>query len=102
MNEQRVKAIAALREILNPGDTVFTILRHVSKSGMTRHISVIAGECRDITHYVARALDMRRSGRTGGIVISGCGSDVGFDLVYDIKRALWPDDATAVLDHRWL
>ncbi len=100
-NEQRVKSIAALRDILNPGDTVFTILRHASSSGMTQHVSVIVGECRDITHYVAHALDMRRSGRTGGIVVSGYGSDVGFDLVYDLKRVLWPEDA-AVLDHRRL
>lgn len=101
-NEQRVKSIAALREILNSGDTVFTILRHASSSGMTWHVSVIVGECRDITHYVAHALDMRRSGKTGGIVVSGYGSDVGFDLVYDLKRVLWPEDATAVLDHRRL
>lgn len=100
-NDQRVKSIAALREILNPGDTVFTILRHSLSSGMTRHVSVIVGECRDITHYVAHALDMRRSGKTGGIVVSGYGSDVGFDLIYDLQRVLWPDDA-AVLNHRWL
>lgn len=46
-NDQRVKSIAALREILNPGDTVFTILRHASSSGMTWHVSVIERELRE-------------------------------------------------------
>lgn len=30
-----------LKEVLKPGDTVYTILRHVSRSGMTRHISLV-------------------------------------------------------------
>ena len=38
---ERDEAIANLREILKPGDTVYTILRHVSKSGMSRVIDAV-------------------------------------------------------------
>jgi hypothetical protein len=36
---EQAEAKAALLKILKPGDTVNTILRHVSRSGMMRHIS---------------------------------------------------------------
>ena len=114
---QRIEALARLHEILKPGDTVYTVLRHVSSSGMTRHISVIAGEYNDITWYVMHALGERRSDKTGGLVIGGCGMDMGFHVVYNLGRAMWPDgtpephgrrngdpdsDGGYALKHRWL
>ena len=60
------EAIEALREQLRPGDTVYTILRHVSASRMTRHISVVImreNEPVDITWRVAGALGLRRDDR---------------------------------------
>lgn len=114
---QRNESLARLHEILKPGDTVHTVLRHVSASGMTRHISVIAGECNDITWYVMHALGERRSDKTGGLVIGGCGMDMGFQVVYNLGYALWPDGTPEphgtrngepdtcggyALKHRWL
>jgi hypothetical protein len=37
----RQEAIAQLREWIKPGDTVYTIVRHVSRSGMQRTIGVV-------------------------------------------------------------
>ena len=34
--KERDEARARLREILKPGDTVYTVLRHVSASGMSQ------------------------------------------------------------------
>ncbi len=114
---QRTESLARLHEILKPGDTVYTVLRHVSASGMTRHISVIAGEYNDITWYVMHALQYRRSGKTGGLVIGSCGMDMGFHVVYNLGRTMWPDgtpephgtrngtpdrDGGYALKHRWL
>lgn len=38
---ERAAAIAKFRELVEPGDTLYTILRHVSRSGMQRSISVV-------------------------------------------------------------
>lgn len=39
-DKERLEAIEHLRTMIKPGDTVHTVLRHVSKSGMTRGIDV--------------------------------------------------------------
>lgn len=39
--QEREEAVAQLRKMLKPGDTVHTILRHVSKSGMSRRIDLV-------------------------------------------------------------
>lgn len=94
---EQAEAINQLREILNPGDTVHTVLRHVSSSGMTRHISVVIvrdGEPVDISWSVARAMgwtlaETRSTNR--GVKVGGCGMDMGFHLVYSLSRTLYPE-----------
>ena len=87
----RDEAIADLRKILKPGSTVYTICTHVSSSGMTRRIRTLILEKdgpREISHYVARILGHRRNDRDGGIVVGGCGMDMGFHLVNRLSYAL--------------
>ena len=89
--EQQANAVAKLREMLNPGDTVYTILRHRSRSGMSRRIStvaVIGGRIADLDYLVARALDYRVH-RDGGLIVGGCGMDMGFHVVYNLARVLF-------------
>ena len=90
---QRDDAIKQLREMLPPGSTVRTILRHVARSGMTRWISPVVND-RDISWPVARALDepygIVPAGHEG-IKIGGCGMDMGSQLVYSLSRTLYPD-----------
>jgi hypothetical protein len=74
--------------------TAYTVLRHVSSSGMSRDISVktvIDGEIRDITYTVAEALGEKIKDKNGQRVIrvSGCGMDMGFHLVYSLSSALY-------------
>ena len=88
---QRTEALARLHEILKPGDTVYTVLRHVSRSGMMREISVIGPNNEDITWHVMHVGGYRRSDKTGGLRVSGCGMDMGFHVVYNLGRAMWPD-----------
>jgi len=79
-------------DTLNPGDTVYTVLRHVSKSGMIRDISLYIirdNEPLNITWHVADRLKMNV--KNNGIRIKGCGMDMGFHLVYGLGSALWPD-----------
>jgi hypothetical protein len=92
---ERAEAIERLRELVEPGDHVSTILRHVSKSGMTRAISLVIckddGWPNDISWLAARAMGEKIDQRHDGIKVSGCGMDMGFHLVYNLGRTLWPD-----------
>lgn len=91
---ERDEARAKLRELVKPGDTVHTILRHVSRSGMQRSISVIlaGGDGPyDATWLVARALRMPIDPNHYGVKVGGCGMDMGFHLVYSLSYALWPE-----------
>lgn len=87
---ERQEAIEKLRAMLKPGDTVRTILRHVSRSGMRRCVSpIIDGE--DRSYLVALALGAKVDQKHGGIKVDGCGMDMGFHLVYGLSATLWPD-----------
>lgn len=92
--KERDDAIAYLRTKLRPGDIVSTVLRHVSSSGMSRSISLMIvdeGEVVGIDYWAARAMNDRIDDKHGGIKIGGCGMDMGFALVYNLSRTLFPD-----------
>lgn len=92
------QAVAYLKEYLHAGDRVYTILKSVSRSGMSRHIDVVLptrhtdgtlGIYR-ITHLVADALDYRRA-KDGSLIVSGAGMDMGFHVVYSLSSILFRD-----------
>lgn len=91
------EAIERMREWVKPGDVLYTILRHVSRSGMSRSISVLkvdhedAGRIYDLDYNVARALGARIDRDRGGVKVGGAGMDMGFHLVYSLSRTLFPD-----------
>jgi hypothetical protein len=103
-----------LEEYLTDTRTVYTILRSVSASGMTRHISlVVAGldntgapALYDITYHAAKVLGEKLQDHKGHrtIRVNGCGMDMGFHLVYELSSVLFAgqDRAGYVLSHRWL
>lgn len=89
---ERIDAIQQLRKLLKPGQTVYTVLRSVSRSGMSRRIDLymVRGRAiRYLTGYVARVLGYRQS-NDGEIVVGGCGMDMGWALVYELSRHLFP------------
>ena len=90
----REEARKSLLEILKPGDVVYTQLHHVSKSGMMRIISakIVRGDSiQDITYLAAEAIGLKRDAKYGGVKMGGCGMDMGFEVVYRLGRALWPE-----------
>jgi hypothetical protein len=115
----RDQACAELRKMLKPGKEICCILRSVSKSGMSRSISLVVAiddDIRNITSLVATALEYNVD-KNDGISVSGCGRDMGFHLVYNLGSALWPNgtpephgtrnsepdsDGGYALKHRWL
>lgn len=123
--QERDEAAAELRKLLKPGQKVFTVLRHVSSSGMLRVIDLVIpvpdyettyplkpadaatyeGErdysakptrkrigitLRSIGWTAAKAMEDKWDSDKGGIRVGGCGMDMGFHLVYNLGRALWP------------
>lgn len=119
--ESMAESMRSLRESLSPGDTVYTVLRHVSSSGMSRRIDLY--RLRDdrpeyLTVHAARVLGLKVSEK-GGLVVSGGGMDMGFHVVYSLSRAMFgpnynarqrreaeekgkPVDPGYVLKHCWL
>ncbi len=92
--QEQNDARVALREIVKPGDKVFTILRHVSRSGMQRVIGVVvptADGLRDITWSVSKAIGYPNDRDRWGVKVNGCGMDMGFEVVYNLGRVLWAD-----------
>ncbi len=89
---ERDEAIKQLRREIKPGTKLRTILRHCSRSGMSRSISVIQvkrdGSLREWDYLIAKALDMRID-QHEGIKIGGAGMDMGFALVYDLSMTLY-------------
>lgn len=92
-DKERDDAIKRLREEIKPGQTLRTILRHVSSSGMSRSISIVQvkrdGSTFDWTWLVARAIGEKIDQRHEGIKISGAGMDMGFELVYRLSSVLY-------------
>ena len=87
---QKVRgAIEQLQTMLQPGDTLKTVLKQVSRSGMYRHIAVIWKD-ENISYLVAKALEDKLHD-DGSIGVSGCGMDMGFDIVYQLGSVLWPN-----------
>lgn len=93
----RDKAIAELLQLIKPGGTIRLILRHTSRSGMRRRISLLFVDSDGMVYHldnrVDRALNPERRQKAcagEGVQVDGCGMDMGFDLVYRLGRALWP------------
>jgi len=94
---------------VKPGTKVYTILRHVSSSGMSRNISLVIADgedIADITYYAAQALGDKLIESKGhrAIRVNGCGMDMGFHLVYNLSSVLFAgqDRAGYVLKQAWL
>lgn len=114
ITDQELASERLLKDYFNDTRTVYTILRSVSSSGMTRHISlVVAGvndegkpDLYDITYLAAQALGDKLQERNGHrtIKVNGCGMDMGFHLVYNLSSVLFKGEERAgyKLSQRWL
>lgn len=94
----RADRIAYLRELFPPGAKVFCTVTNVARSGMSRSIRVFAimagdrehgPEPRDVSDAVAAVIGARSV--KGGVLMGGCGMDMGFALTYELSHALYPD-----------
>lgn len=103
---EQSEAIERLRDWLKPGDEVQCILRHVSRSGMSRVIQLVkfdrkSGRVLALGWNAALALDWRYDWEREGVKVGGAGMDMGFHLVYTLSSALFDGDGYA-LTHHWI
>jgi hypothetical protein len=88
------ESLATLREALKPGDTVWTKVTQVSRSGMSRHIQCFIirdNEPWNISAHVARVIGEPCDRRDLSFRIGGCGMDMCFAAVYALSSALFRD-----------
>jgi predicted component of type VI protein secretion system len=101
--QERQEAVTELRKYLKSGTTVFTILRRVSSTGMSRLIDIhviVDNEPLRFTWSAATALGLTYDRKREALRIDGCGMDVGFDVTYRLSYLLHGDGYS--LKHRWL
>jgi hypothetical protein len=102
---------------INEGDTIYTVLRSVAPSGMSRTMSLKVatdkGVIQDLTYYASVVLDYPLVEVNGSraIRVGGAGMDLGFHVVYSLARVLFRDkyegqadavDAGYSLSQAWL
>ena len=103
MREQDEAVELLLDLYIMKGDTLYTVLEHVSRSGMMRriHVYVIKNDVPLwINHRIGDLGLYKRHKGTGALIVRGCGFDVGHDVVCNVSRKLFNDECA--LNHRWL
>ncbi len=110
---ERSESIERLRTLFagNEKPLIYTIMRHVSSSGMTRDISLFyasSAGLTNITYSAALALGWPLSEKSGyrAIRVSGTGMDMGFHTVYTLSSVVYrghaDSDAGYLLEQEWL
>lgn len=89
--EDVAQSMKILHKYLKPGSTVLTVLRNVSRSGMSRRIDLYTIHNNEtIFLSYAAATVMGYPYPNDGIKVGGCGMDMGFSLVYELGAVMWP------------
>lgn len=91
---QQAEAIARLRALLPPGSKVHTVLRHVSRSGMSRSIDCYLLKDSDrvwLSRLIHKATGISWDNGRECLKMGGCGMDMGFAIVSDLSYTLYPD-----------
>ena len=106
-----------LEYFVKEGDTIYTVLRSVAPSGMSRTMSLKVatdkGVIQDLTYYASIVLDYPLVEVNGSraIRVGGAGMDLGFHVVYSLALVLFRDkyegqpdavDAGYSLSQAWL
>ena len=93
-----------LDEILDREQEIFCIIRHVSQSGMTRHISffcIVDNQPRFLNGYISDYLDYRMNKHYDAIVVGGCGMDMAFSVVNHLQVKMTYDKMTTHTEYNF-
>ena len=109
MTKEKLGSREQLKTFIPEGETLYTQTVRVSQSGMTRHIKVrqlkINKTFNNVTplnwsYLVSKAIGWSLSNATNGVIVRGCGMDMGFHLVNTLSRLLYDKDYA--IKHEWL
>ena len=98
--QEQQDAIERLKSRVMPGDTIYCVLAHKSVSGMQRVIrfykittSSETGkqETWELSGNIAEALEYGYNEKYEGVIVNGCGMDMGFHVVYSLSDKLFTD-----------
>jgi hypothetical protein len=90
-DNERNEAIASLKEWLKPSTVVYTVLRSVSSSGISRTLDlyvVLNHEMVRITWSTAKVLEWTYDRRKEALRVNGCGMDMGYHAVHCLSRVI--------------
>lgn len=95
---EQADALASLRQTLRRGDQLFVATKSVSRSGMSRTVTIYTfrgprGKVRALwlTRLVARALRWSYLDDSETLRVHGCGMDMHFHTVYELAYKLFGD-----------
>lgn len=80
-----------LRKLCRPGTRIYTLISHVSRSGMTRHVRLFVvskGRIAEITGPVASVCGNSVARDNYGLKVGGCGFGAGCDTVNSLSFQL--------------
>jgi hypothetical protein len=96
------RCLEEMRKHCPPGTTVYTVLEHVSRSGMSREIRTVllspdGDRVVDLhPNYMVSQILGERQGKSDGVILGGTGMDMGFHLVYSLSRHLYRDGFSCI------
>ena len=88
---EKAYAETKLNQILKRNETIYSVIRHVSQSGMTRHITFFIikdGQVWHIDNLISDYLDYRTNKRFNALVVGGCGMDMAFSVVNNLQEQM--------------
>ncbi len=97
--QQRSESISLIKGILDqtPDKRIFTTVTHKSKSGMQRCMDVYAFVVgKDtlkfrLTFPISKILDLKISKNREGLILKGCGMNMGAWIAMELSRAIYDD-----------
>lgn len=101
-----------LEEWVKEGDTIYTVIRSVSRSGMSRRIDVMKFDggrriylttCMADLGLAGMKMSMNDWAKSRGASIPGCGMDMGFHAVDTLCYAIFQKSShDANVRHEWI
>lgn len=92
LTQEQLNIVSDLKKVLKPNDIVYTILKHVSSSGMSRVIDCYVIKKNYpvwVGYKMAHLLGHKWNVDKRGMNVRGCGMDMGFAVVYDLASILF-------------
>ena len=89
--QEHFEAYDYFKTNLKKNDTIYCMIKHVSQSGMSRHISffyIRNNEPRFITPRISDFLDYKMNKYHDALVVGGCGMDMAFSVVHHLQEQL--------------